>query len=164
MPKKLIACFLVLGLLAAFTGPAAAKKKKKGPKPYVSEEATINVGHPVFYSTTQTPVSLTAQEFINSCAIPQSNGVDAYVYEVPADYQNTVAAIQAFGSEGPQVAYDLDIFLYDASCAQVGVFNSTNPDETGVTVKGTAYVLLYNYTGDPVNVHYEMKPYKAPSF
>ena len=160
MSKKFIALFLVLGLLVAFSGPAAAKKKKKGPKPYTSEEATINVGHPVFYSTTGTPVSLTAQEFINSCAMPQSNGVDAYVYEVPADYQNITASIQAFGSEGTQYPYDLDIFLYDANCAQVGVFNSGSVDEAGVTPKGTAFVLLYNYTGDPVTVHYELKPIK----
>jgi hypothetical protein len=165
MSKKLIACFLVLGLLAAFTGPATAKKKKKkkGPKPYTSEEATINVGHPVFYSTAGTPLSLTAQEFINSCAIPQSNGVDAYIYEIPADYQNIVAAIQAFGSEGTQLGYDLDLFLYDSSCAQLGVFNSTSADEGGVTTKGTAYALVYNYTGDPVTVHIELKPYKAPA-
>jgi len=159
MSKKFIAAFLVLGLLVAFSGPAVAKKKK-GPKPFTSEEATINVGHPVFYSTAGTPASFTAQEFLNSCAIPQSNGADAYVYEVPADYQNITASIQAFGSEGTQVAYDLDIFLYDASCAQVGVFNSTSADEGGVTPKGTAFVLLYNYTGDPVTVHYELKPIK----
>ena len=85
MSKKFIAAFLVLGLLVAFSGPAVAKKKK-GPKPYTSEEATINVGHPVFYANSGTLLSATAQEFLNTCAIPQSNGVDAYVYEIPADY------------------------------------------------------------------------------
>ena len=160
MSKKLIAAFLVLGLLVAFSGPATAKKKKKGPKPYTSEEATINIGHPVFYGQAGTPLSLTAQDFLNSCAIPGSNGLDAYVYEVPADYQKITASIQAFGSEGSQVAYDLDIFLYDSSCTQVGVYNSTSADEGGVAPKGTAFVLLYNYTGDPVTVHYELKPIK----
>ena len=160
MSKKLIAAFLVLGLLVAFSGPAAAKKKKKGPKPYTSEEATINVGHPVFYGQSGTVLSLTAQEFLNSCAIPQSNGLDAYIYEVPADYQNITASIQAFGSEGTQYPYDLDIFLFDENCGQVGVFNSTSTDEGGILTKGTAFVLLYNYTGDPVTVHYELKPVK----
>ena len=160
MFKKLIAALLVLGLLVAFAGPAAAKKKKKGPKPYTSEEATINVGHPVFYDASGTILSVTAQEFMNSCAIPQSNGLDAYVYEVPAEYQNTTASIQAFGSEGTQVAYDLDIFLFDSSCSQVGVFNSSSADEGGIMDKGTTYVLIYNYTGDPVTVHYELKPAK----
>jgi hypothetical protein len=160
MSKKIISAFLVLGLLVAFSGPAVAKKKK-GPKPYTSEEATINVGHPVFYGNSGTLLSATAQEFLNSCAIPQSNGVDAYVYEIPADYAKlSSAAIQAFGSEGSQVAYDLDLFLYDSSCANVGVFNSTSVDESGVITVPTAFVLLYNYTGDPVSVHFELKPLK----
>ena len=100
MSKKIISAFLVLGLLVAFSGPAVAKKKK-GPKPYTSEEATINVGHPVFYGNSGTLLSATAQEFLNTCAIPQSNGVDAFVYEIPANYAKlSSAAIQAFGSEG----------------------------------------------------------------
>jgi hypothetical protein len=160
MSKKLIAAFLVLGLLVAFSAPAAAKKKKKGPKPYTSEEATINVGHTVLYSQSGTLLSATAQEFLNSCAIPQSNGLDAYVYEAPAEYQNTTASIQAFGGPGTQVAYDLDIFLFDSSCSQLAVFNSTSVDEGGILPKGTAYVLIYNYLGDPVTVHYELKPVK----
>jgi extracellular elastinolytic metalloproteinase len=154
--KKFIAAFLVLGMFVALAGPAEAKKKK-GPKPYVSEEGTINVGHPVFYGNSGTVLAVTAQEFLNSCSIPQSNGLDAYVFEVPADWQKATGSIQAFGSEGTQVAYDLDMFLYDSSCTQLGVFNSTNADELGVLSKGTAFVLLYNYTGDPVSVHYELK-------
>jgi len=159
MMKRMVSALLIVGLLASFAAPAAAKKKKKGPKPYKSEEGTIAVGHPVFFSASGDVLSVTAQEFQNSCALPQSNGVDAYVYEIPADYQSIEASIQAFGG-GSQVPHDLDIFLYDAECSMAGVFNSTNPDETGFVQKGTAYALLYNYAGDPVTVHIELKPLK----
>ncbi|MGH2753016.1 MAG: hypothetical protein ACRDLB_01155 [Actinomycetota bacterium] len=159
MVKRSLSALLVVGLLASVAAPptAAKKKKKKGPKPYTSEEGTIAVGHPVFYSASGDVLSLTAQEFQNTCAIPQSNGADAYVYEIPADYQKIEASIQAFGS-GSQAPHDLDIFLYDAECSVNGVFNSTSADETGFVQKGTAFALLYNYAGDPVTVHIELKP------
>ena len=166
--KKWIAAFLVLGMFVALGGPADAKKKKKGPKPYVSEEATINVGHPVFHGQSGTVVGVTAQEFLNSCSIPQSNGLDAVVFEIPADYASlSSASIEAVGNEGTQFPYDLDLLLYDSNCAETGAFLGENAGgETGVITQPTAYALVYKYADpfDPVSVHIELKPYKAVTY
>lgn len=93
--KKTIALLLMLAVAATMSAPAsAAKKKPKGPKPYKSEEVTIQLGHSVHYGNSGTLVSLTAQEFMNSCAIPNTNGIDAYVWEVPADYKNVESTLR----------------------------------------------------------------------
>lgn len=159
MSKKLIAAILVLGLLTALVGPAAAakKKKKKGPKPYTSEEVTVQLGHPVLYGQTGSPKSVTALEFENSCAIPSTNGVDAYIWEVPKDYVDVDATISAFGSGGLE-GYDIDIYLYDESCSSTMAFNAPGTDETGLLVKGTRYILMHNYIGGPTTIYYELKP------
>ena len=81
MRKNILVAILLLGLLAALSAPASAGKKKL--KPYKSETITIAAGHPAFYSTSGTLLTVTAQEFLQTCAIPSSNGLDAYVFEVP---------------------------------------------------------------------------------
>jgi hypothetical protein len=165
--KKTLALLLTLALAATLAGPAsAAKKKPKGPKPFKSEEVTIQLGHSVLYGNSGTILSLTAQEFTNSCAIPQTNGIDAYVWEVPAEYRNVDAMLSAFGSGG-SAGYDLDFFLFDESCAVTLASQSTNADEMNVMAKGTAYILIYNFGAaespaggsDPVTAHFELKPY-----
>ncbi len=163
--RKLTVFLLILCLAAIAASPASAAKKKKGPKPYTSEEVSIAAGHAAFYGTSGTLLSVTAQEFINTCAIPGSNGVDAYVFEVPADYQGIDSAISAFGS-GSTTGHDLDIYLADESCAITMAWNSTNVDETGIVPKGTAYILLHSFGtgaspaggGDTVTAHFELKP------
>ncbi|MFP5298050.1 MAG: hypothetical protein ACLGHL_03555 [Actinomycetota bacterium] len=157
MLKKLIACALVVGLMTAVVGPAGAKKKKsKGPKPYKSEEVTIQVGHPVFYGQTGSPKSVTAMEFEQNCAIPSSNGFDAYFFEVPETYHDVEATISSYGSAGPE-GYDLDIYLYDENCKVTIAFNSTSLDETGILTKGTRYIMIHNYTGGPTQAYFELK-------
>lgn len=158
MSKKLLILGLVLALAAALAGPVAAKKK--GPKPYKSEEVSIEVGHPFFFGTSGTLLGLTPQEFINSCAIPSSNGFDAYVFEVPKDYQKTTAAITATGvADGSPVEADMDIYLYDSTCTNVGAFNAAGTDESGVMSPGTAFVVVHNYTGGPTTAQISLKPY-----
>ena len=160
MSKKLLILGLVLALAAAFAGPATAKKKK-GPKPYKSETVTVEFGHPVFNGNSGTIVGVTGQEFINTCAIPASNGLDAYVWEVPAEYQKIQALIEAsgVGTTDAVAAADIDIYLFDESCAFHGIFNNAGTDESGVLAPGTKYVLLHNYTGGPTDLGFTLKPY-----
>lgn len=163
MVKRLLVLALVLALTAALVGPAAAgkkKKKKKGPKPYVSETVTIQVGHPAFFSTAGSPLTLTVQEFLQSCSLPNSNGFDAYVFEVPEEWVDVDAALKAVGDSAPAAGYDLDIFLYDSECSNTGAFQAAGTDEFGVKPAGTSYVILHNYTGDPVDAHYELEAVK----
>lgn len=166
--KKTTALLLTTVTLAASLGApaAAAKKKAKGPKPYKSEEVTIQLGHTVSYGNSGTIVGLTGQEFLNTCAIPNTNGVDAYVWPVPEAYENVDASIAAIGSGGT-AGYDLDLFLFDESCKITLASQSSSPDETTIMAKGTAYILVYNFGtpstpvggSDPVTAHFELKPY-----
>lgn len=163
MAKKLLVFGLILALTAALVGPAAAgkkKKKKKGPKPYVSDTVTVDIGHPAFFATAGTPVLITAQDFLRSCSVPSTNGLDAYVFEVPEDYQKIPALVKAIGDSAPAVEYDLDMFLYDAECTNTGAFQAVGTDEVGVMNAGTAFVMVHNYTGDPVDLHIELSPSK----
>ena len=169
--KKTAVLLMTLILAASLAGTASAgKKKSKGPKPYKSEEVTIQFGHTVSYGNSGTLVGVTPQEFINSCAIPASNGLDAYVWEVPDDYKNVDALITAFGAGGT-AGYDLDIFLFDDACGVTLASQSTSVDETTVMTKGTAYILIHNFGAadspaggsDPVTAHFELKPYTATS-
>ncbi|MDQ3916807.1 MAG: hypothetical protein M3323_16010 [Actinomycetota bacterium] len=158
MVKKILVSVVAVCLVAAPVGAGAlAKGKKKGPKPYVSPEITIQLGHPAFHSASGTLLTVTAQEFIRRCAIPASNGVDAAVYELPADYRGVTARITAIGS-GSYVPHDLDIYLFNDACEEVGFYNAVGTDEVGVLSAETAFVLLHNYTGDPVKAHFELTP------
>ena len=165
--KKAIALLLTtVAVAASLAGPAGAAKKSKGPKPYKSEEVTIQLGHSVQYGNSGTVVGITPQEFINSCAIPSSNGLDAYVWEVPAAYKKVDALITAKGSGGV-AGYDLDIFLFDESCGITLASQSTSVDETTIMAKGTAFILIYNFGSpsslvggsDAATARFELKPY-----
>lgn len=164
MSKKLLILGLVLVLAVALMGPAAAakKKKKKGPKPFKSETITVQVGHPVFNGASGSVLAVTAQEFIHTCALPSSNGLDAAVYEVPDNYLKITSAIEATGTgvtDGVQAA-DIDIYPFDEECNPVGAFNAPGTSESGVLSPGIAYVVLHNYTGGPTDVQFTLKPYK----
>lgn len=157
MRKNLIIAVLLLGLVAALSGPATAKKKKKKVKPYKSDTVSIAAAHPVFNSASGTVVSVTGQEFLQSCSIPSTNGVDAYVFAIPKPYRKLVASIEAIGVTDSPVPYDLDIYLYDKKCNQVGMSNAAGEDEFGVIGKGTAYALVHIYTGPPMDTFIKLK-------
>ena len=163
MTKKLLILGLVRALATALGSPAAAgKKKKKGPKPYKSESISVAVGHPVFNGDSGTVVGVTPQEFILTCSIPNSNGFDAAVYEVPAAYQKIQSAIEATGTgvTDPAQPADIDIYLFDKDCVSMGQFNAEGTSESGVLAPNTAFVVLHNYTGGPTDMQFTLKPYK----
>jgi hypothetical protein len=157
--KRSILVLLILALLLP-TGALAAKKgNKKAPKPWTSEQGTIAVAHPVFYSTAGDVVSLTIQEFKNSCAMPTSQGFDAFVVEVPAAYQKIAATATATGSSVGAGGYDLDMFFFDAECALLSVSQGSGTDEVGFMPAGTSWIGVGNYLADPnVSVQVELKP------
>ena len=158
MFKKLtiLGLILALGLVAQ---PALAGKKK-GPAPFKSEEFTLAIPHPVFYGNSGSVNTITAKEFENTCSVPASNGLDGYVLEVPKAYQGIQASVAAIGAAGGAAGYDLDIYMYDANCAVTLASNAAGTDENGVMPKGTAWIFVHNYLGDPAtSAHVELKPY-----
>ncbi len=162
MLKKTLVSLVAASLIVvpAASGASAKAKKKKGPKPYVSEEIAIRTGHPAFHSQSGTLLTVTAQEFIRRCAIPASNGVDAAVYEVPADYKGLTASVKAVGSGAGPAGYDLDLYLFDESCTEVAFYNPVGTDEVGILTADTAFVLVHNYSPGPVTQHIELTPPK----
>ncbi len=160
MLKRVLVIVLALAL-ALVAYPAAAQKK---PKPWKSETITLLVPHPVFYGATEGSVNaVTAKEFEARCDIPASNGFDAAVFAVPKAFQKTVATIKAIGEGSGPLKWDIDIYLYNADCENTLAYQAAgNPgeasDETGLIPKGTAWVLVHNYLGDPgVDAHIELK-------
>ena len=164
MIRRTLALGLVL-VLAAMVQPATAGKRKPKVKPYKSEEVTVALAHPLFYDATGSVNSVTAKEFENTCAAPASNGLDAYVFEVPAAYQTITASVKAIGTAKTPAAYDLDVYMYDKDCAVKSVSNGEGTDETGVMPAGIAWILVDNYLGEPaVSFHIELAPYTPISF
>lgn len=162
MLKKVLVSLVAASLIAAPAGAGAfAKGKKKGPKPYVSADITIQTGHPAAHSQSGTLVTVTAQEFIRTCAIPATNGVDAAVFEVPAEYKGlAMASIKAVGSAAGPAGYDLDLYLFDESCTEVAAYNPTNTDEIGILTADTAFILVHQYQPGPITTHIELAPPK----
>ncbi len=163
MKRKALIIGLVAALACALVAlPADAKKKKKGPKPWKSEEVTIHLGHAAFHGASGTVVAVTAQEFLARCAIPTSNGVDAWVFEVPEEYKKINALVKAIGSAGTPT-WDLDLYFYDDACAPTGASNAVGTDETAAMTAGTSYIVLHNYFlhdggGQQVTAHIELAP------
>ena len=158
MRKNMLVAVLLLGLIAALPGSATAAKKKKKVKTYKSETAEIQAGHGAFYGTAGTPVTVTAQEFLNTCAIPQSNGVDAYVFEVPEAFTKLAGTVETKSSvASPTGLMDIDLFLYDANCESTSVSQAVGGDEYGLFAKGTKYVVVHPYEGEQVTTQITIK-------
>ena len=145
--KKTFVLVLVLAL-ALPSGHAIAAKKKK-PKPYISETVSTGVPHNVAYGSTGSVNGVTAKEFTTTCATPASQGVDAWVFEVPAEYTKINSIVKAIGEPPGPLSYDLDLYFFDASCAVTFASNATSTDETGYMPAGTTWILMHNYLGDP---------------
>jgi len=153
--RKLIA---VAAALAIVIAPSTALAGKKKPKPYTSEKVSIAVGHPVFNSASGSVVAVTAAEFLTRCAIPATNGFDAYVFEVPKTYQNRVATFEVTGTPSLPYTYDVDVYTFDSSCGLTTAQNSPGTDQAGYLMKGTAFVLVHNYEPGPVEAQLTLKP------
>ncbi len=155
MTRKLTFLALALMLLVPASHAVAGKKK---PKPWKSETVTIAVAHPVFYATSGHIVSVTIQEFANRCAIPASQGFDAHIFEVPAEYKKVAASASAIGSSSGPGGYDLDMFFFDASCKVLSASQASGTDEIGYMPAGTSFIAVQNYLADPnVSLHVELK-------
>lgn len=160
--RKTLVIGLVMALAVSLLGPAAlAGKKKKGPKPYKSDEGMLLLSHTLLIASTGEANNVTLQEFENRCEIPTTNGLDAYVWEVPKDYQKIQSNVAA-RSTATQ-AWDLYFMMYDKNCELKLYLSPTtsvpNTEDTeGVMPAGIAYVAIANFLGEPANVWWEAKP------
>ncbi len=161
--KNVLAPVLVLALvMGAMTAPSVAAKKKKKPKPYTSEEGVVAIGHTLAMSSTGEANSITLNEFEATCAIPATNGIDAFVYEVPAEYQKITSNVAARAEA--TATWDLYFLMYDKDCKLLPTYLSptttipNTADTEGIMPPGAAYVAITNFAGPPAIVHWEAKP------
>ena len=143
MVKKL----LVLGLTAtlvvgALVMPAEAKKRKV--KPPVTFESSGSLAMTVVGQSSL--LSITSNEFRNTCSIPASQGVDGYVVELSDAISAVTSTVVVSGSDATGFGHDFDMYFFDADCTSTGEAAAlTAPatgDASGVFPAGTKYVLV----------------------
>lgn len=137
--RRTILVALSLGLLAgALSMPAEAGKKRL--KPFKTT-GSIAVGHPGNF---EAGVGITRAEFLETCAVPQSQGIDGYVVQIPATHTKKPAKVSAVGSSETG-AYDLDLFFFNGSCTEIGRAADIGTDQLGLMPAGTKFVLVNSW-------------------
>lgn len=137
---------IALGLIAGMIlAPAEAKKKKKKKrKPPITFTADGSFA-------TANPADLmgagiTRNEFIETCSIPVSQGLDGYVVEVSDAIGKVQSDVSVAGSDITGLI-DLDMYLYSDTCSPMGEYSTASADEYGVMVPGTRYVVVTAFLG-----------------
>lgn len=141
--RRFVIPVLVIGLFAGATVPAEAAKKKKKKRVTFEASGTVAVGNPLDFLA---EVGVTRTEFTNTCAVPVSQGLDAFIVEVPDEVSAVTSNIQITGSDLTST-YDLDMYFFDDSCASIGIASTPEPNEFGVMPSGTRYILVSAFQG-----------------
>ena len=140
----LIAATLVLGVLAGPSAFAGKKKKKPATRTVTLEESgSMLVPAP----TSIALFGITEGEFVSTCAMPASQGVDAWVLELPDDFRLGTAQIEVVGADVTG-AHDIDVYFYDSGCGLMVDYSLTGgPDESGSIAPGAAWVVVDLFVG-----------------
>lgn len=139
----LIAALLIAAL--AVPGSAAGKKKKKKKKPApqtitFTEEGSLLAPAP----TSLVLFGITDGEFlvVNGCAsMPTTQGHDAWVVEIPAEFSNGTAQLEVKGADATG-AYDLDVYFYDYGCALMEPYLTDGVDPAGPINGGAKWAIV----------------------
>lgn len=145
--RRVIVLVLALSLLSgAMLAPSASAKKKKKKAAPVTFEASGSFAlmNPADYSA---DASITKNEFLATCSVPASQGLDAFVVELSEKISKVTAQVGVKGSEAAGIGHDLDMYFYSAECAPTGSANSDTADEIGVFPAGTKWVVVSSYAG-----------------
>lgn len=150
MRRPLVAGLAACVVLGGAVVPAAAKGK---PRKAVRFEAagSITVGHP---GDDAAGVNATRAEFLESCAVPSSQGTDGYVIELPPALTKVASNVTLTGTDAAGV-HDVDMHFFDQSCTSTGALATELPDEFGLMPKGTSYVLVTAWSGVEVTFTFE---------
>lgn len=139
----LVMCFALI-----WAAPVTAKGKKKNQvAEWNSPEVAILAPHPALYSESGSVLGVTPVDFVRSCAVPSTNGVDAYVFEVPEQYAGLPAKATAVGNPAGVIASDIDMFTFDDACALQAEFAGPGTTQEGETDANTRFVVVVNSSG-----------------
>jgi hypothetical protein len=141
----LVAC-LVAALMVMPVEAKKKKRKKRKPPVTFQAEGSFALANPA----TLENQGITQNEFMASCAIPASQGVDGFVIELPAKVTKVASTVSAIGGDTTGI-YDLDMYFYNSSCAPMGAASSAGDDEIGAMPAGTKYVVVAAFWGVDVN-------------
>lgn len=160
--RKTLIVAVVIGLLAgALVGPAQAKKKKgkkKAPVTFTAD-GTLAIGNPGDLNE----AGIVRQEFLATCAVPASQGLDGYVIEVSEEISKVTSEAKLSGSDATGM-YDLDMYFYDDACASKGSSSTAESDEFGFMPAGTKYVFVSAFMGAEVAFTFEAIETKTAGF
>ena len=138
--RRAVVIAITAGLLAgAVVGPAEAKKKK--PVTF-SAEGSLMIGNPGDLNE----AGLARQEFLATCGVPTSQGVDGYVVELDDKISAVNANVEVTGSDATG-SYDLDVYFYDDACTSMGGSSTGASDEFTVMPAGTRYAFVSAFLG-----------------
>jgi hypothetical protein len=122
---------------------ASAKKKKKAPPITFEASGSFALSNP---GDADADASVTKSEFLQTCAIPTSQGVDAYVVELSEEISKVTAQVKLSGSDAAGL-YDLDMYYYGPDCAPTGSASTAEPEETSVFPVGTRWIVVSAWFG-----------------
>lgn len=135
--RRTIVSVLVLGLLAgASVGPAGAKKRKPAPPVTFEASGSIAVADVVDAWVVNGPTSVTIREFTARCAVPLTQGFDAYVVELSDAISKVPADVTLTWTEPVAIA-NLRMIFTNEECMQTG-----RGSQEGTFPAGTKYVIV----------------------
>lgn len=144
----LLACIVVGTTILPVEAKKSKKKKAKKPITF-SAEGSFALGNPGDLMG----AGITRNEFIETCALPASQGVDGHVIEVDGPIADVTSDIFVSGTGA--VEPDLDMYLYSESCSPMGSYSTASSSEAGVMVPGTRFVVVTAFIG--AQIEFEFK-------
>ncbi|MDQ3914003.1 MAG: hypothetical protein M3323_01545 [Actinomycetota bacterium] len=152
MRRILVIVLAVCLLGGAVSAPAGAKKKPKRKPPVTfTESGSVALGHP---GDLVNEVNATRHAFVETCAVPPSQGTDGYVIALPREITAVASDVSIVGADASGF-HDLDIFFFDEGCSPIGSLNTDAVDEMGPMPVGTTYVLVTAFLG--VEITFDFK-------
>lgn len=136
------------GIQVLGAAPNMAVAPIGGGKPFTDPDGAVTLAN-----AAGPDASITFNEFALACMTPASQGMDAYIVELPAGAGDGVHNFATKG--GQELARDLDVYFYGPDCAPTGDIASGSADEAGPIPPGSAWavVVLFAGTTEGFSVH-----------
>ena len=134
-PKTLIAATLAVTLLGAIAAAPTGAATRRKPKKFTTTGTIAAAGLVTHY------------DFLLNCPeVPTTQGVDAYVVEVPADFQAKPSTLTAEADSSVSADPALEMSFYSVGCDQGDLYV---PSGTTVPV-GTGFIVVQDIQGGAV--------------